>query len=67
MRRVLAWIGIVLAVAGFIMLALVFWLNIHFMIPVGMIIAAGLILLAAKKMPSDDAGKKDDGEGKSDE
>lgn len=53
MRRALAWIGLVLAVGGFVILALSIWLNIHFLIPVGMILAAFILLTVAKKMPSD--------------
>ena len=59
MRRALAWIGLVLAVGGFVILALSIWLNIHFLIPVGMILAAFILLTVAKKMPSDDKDKSE--------
>jgi hypothetical protein len=53
LRRIVAWIGIVLAVGGFIVLALSLWLGIHFMIPVLMIAAAFGALVLARRMPSD--------------
>ena len=53
LRRIVAWIGIVLAVGGFIVLALSLWLGIHFMIPVLMIAAAFGTLVIARRMPSD--------------
>lgn len=65
MRRALAWIGIILSVGGFVLLALSIWLNIHFLIPVGMIVAAGLLLIAVKKMP--ESAPEKSGEEKKDE
>ncbi|MCR5611105.1 MAG: hypothetical protein K6F68_04655 [Clostridiales bacterium] len=53
MRRLLAILGLILAIGGFVLLALSVLLNIHFLIPVGMILGAFLLLLAVKKMPSD--------------
>lgn len=53
MRRALAVVGLVLAVGGFIMMPLSILFNINFIIPIGMIIAAFLILLKAKGMPSE--------------
>lgn len=53
MRRLLAILGLILAIGGFVLLALSILLNIHFLIPVGMIFGAFLLLTAAKKMPSD--------------
>ncbi|MBO4384364.1 MAG: hypothetical protein J5854_02945 [Clostridia bacterium] len=53
MRRLTAWIGIVLAAAGFALLVLSIWLNIYYLIPIGMILAAFIALLIAKRMPSD--------------
>ena len=47
LRRIVAWIGIVLAVGGSL------WLGIHFMIPVLMIAAAFGALVIARRMPSD--------------
>ncbi len=67
MRRLLAWLGIVLAVGGFVLLGLSIWLNIHFLIPVGMIAGAGILLVIAKNMPSDTPEKKADGEEKGNE
>ena len=68
MRRALAILGLVLAVGGFIVLAVSVWLNIHFLIPVGMIFCSFIILTVVKKMPSDtdkktvegDSGVKED-------
>jgi|GEM_PF-2813761 len=53
MRRALAVVGLVLAVGGFIMMPLSILFNINFIIPIGMIIAAFLILLKVKGMPSE--------------
>ena len=61
----MAWLGIVLAAGGFVLLGLSIWLNIHFLIPVGMIGGAALLLVIAKNMPSE-PDKKDGGEGESD-
>ena len=52
MRRFLAILGLVFVVAGFVLLPLSLKYNIPFYIPVGLIVAAFLILLAVKKMPS---------------
>ncbi|MCR5610449.1 MAG: hypothetical protein K6F68_01250 [Clostridiales bacterium] len=54
MRRLVAWIGIVLAVSGFVLLALSIWLNIYYLIPIGMIAAAFAALMIAKKMPAEE-------------
>lgn len=63
MRRMTAWIGIVLAVAGFVLLALSIWLDIYYLIPVGMILAAFIALLIAKRMPAaKDNGKTEEPE-----
>lgn len=64
-RRALAWLGLVLAAAGFVILAVSIWFNINFLIPVGMIFAAFIILTVVRKMPSDlpeNDEKKDGGE-----
>ena len=64
MRRFLAIIGLVFVIAGFVLLPLSLKYNIPFYIPIGLIAAAFLILLAVKRMPSpydDDNGQ--DGEG----
>lgn len=53
MRRLVAWIGIVLAVSGFVLLALSIWLDIHYLIPVGMIAAAFAALIIARRMPAE--------------
>ncbi len=53
MRRALAIIGLVLVTAGFVMIPVSLFCNINFLIPVGLILASFLILLYAKKMPSD--------------
>ena len=53
MRRFLAFVGLILAIGGFVLLMFSMRLNIHFLIPVGMIVAAFLILTYIKKMPSE--------------
>lgn len=53
LRRIVAWIGIVLAVGGFIVLAVSLRFGIHFLIPVLMIAAAFGALVIARRMPSD--------------
>ena len=53
MRRLLAIFGLILAIAGFVLLAFSILLNINYLIPVGMILGAFLLLMAVKKMPSD--------------
>ena len=53
MRRFLAFVGLILAIGGFVLLMLSIKLNIHFLIPVGMIVASFLVLTYIKKMPSE--------------
>lgn len=67
MRRFLAWIGLVLAVGGFVVLAISIWKNIHFLIPVGMILGAFILLTVAKRMPSDIPEKGEEKEVEGDE
>lgn len=55
MRRFLAWVGILLAVAGFVVLAFSIRWKVHFLVPVGMILAAFLVLLLVRRMPDADA------------
>lgn len=62
MRRAFAWIGLALAGGGFVLLALSIRLNIHFLIPVGMIAGAFILLLLARRMPSDIPDKPDNKE-----
>ena len=62
MRRALAWIGIILAAAGFVVLAFSIRWNVHFLIPVGMILASFLILLLVRRMPDKDLPKDDKGD-----
>ena len=52
-RRVLAIIGLVLVVAGFVMIPVSLFYNINFLIPVGLILASFLLLTYLKKMPSE--------------
>ena len=63
MRRFLAILGLVFVVAGFVLLPLSLQFNIPFYIPVGLILAAFLIMLYVKKMPSpyddDNSGSED--------
>ena len=53
MRRFLAMIGVLCALAGFVLIPLSIFYNINFLIPVGLIVAAFLILLYVKQLPSD--------------
>ncbi|MBO4563016.1 MAG: hypothetical protein J5772_05340 [Clostridia bacterium] len=59
MRRVLAWLGVLLCAAGFVTIALSVKLNINFLIPIGLILGAFALLTIARRMPSD----IDDGSG----
>ena len=52
-RRILAIIGLVLVVAGFVMIPVSLFYNINFLIPVGLILASFLLLTYLKKLPSD--------------
>ena len=59
-RRLIAWLGLILAVGGFIVLALAIHLGINFLVPIGMIAASFALLTIAKRMPSDlDAQEQD--------
>lgn len=62
MRRLLAILGLIFVIAGFILLPLSLMYNIPFYIPVGLILAAFLIMLYVKKLPSpyDDENSKGD-------
>ena len=60
MRRALAVLGLILAAGGFVLLAFSMRWGIHFMIPVGMIIASFLILIAVRRMPSDVPDEKNE-------
>ena len=59
MRRFLAIVGLVLVTAGFILIPLSLLYKINFLIPIGLILAAFLILLYVKKMPSDSEREAD--------
>ena len=63
MRRFLAIVGLVFVIAGFVLLPLSLIYNIPFYIPVGLIVAAFLILLYVKRLPSpyDEENKDDEG------
>ena len=52
-RRILAIVGLVLVVAGFVMIPVSLFCNINFLIPVGLILASFLLLTYLKKLPSD--------------
>lgn len=60
MRRFLAVVGLVLVVAGFVMIPVSLFCKLNFLIPVGLILASFLILTYVKKLPSD---LDDEGEG----
>mgnify|MGYP006988868634 CR=1 FL=1 len=64
MRRFLAILGLILIISGFVLLPLSLQFNIPFYIPVGLILAAFLIMLYVKKMPSpyDDDNSGNEGE-----
>ena len=64
MRRFLAIVGLVFVIAGFILLPLSLKYNIPFYIPVGLIVAAFLILLYVKRLPSPYDKENKDNEGK---
>ena len=64
MRRFLAIVGLVFVIAGFILLPLSLKYNIPFYIPVGLIVAAFLILLYVKRLPSPYDEENKDNEGK---
>ncbi len=53
MRRFLAIVGLVLAIAGFVMIPISLFYNINFLVPVGLVLAAFLILTYLKRMPSE--------------
>ena len=53
MRRFLAIVGLVLVIAGFVLIPLSILYKINFLIPIGLILASFLILTYIKKMPSD--------------
>lgn len=67
MRRVLAIIGLILAVGGFVMMPISLIYKISFLIPVGMIFGAFLILLRVKSMPSDLDEPDENGDGDNNE
>lgn len=65
MRRVLAVIGVLMAIAGFVLIPLSLIYNYSFLIPVGLIGGSFLILLLVKRMPSDLDTEDNETEGKS--
>ena len=67
MRRVLAIIGVIFAVGGFVLMPVSLIFNFTFLIPVGMIFAAFLILLTVKNMPSDLDEPDENGDGENNE
>ena len=52
-RRILAFVGLAFAIAGFIMSPVSLFCSINYLVPIGLVFAAFLILTLVKKMPSD--------------
>ncbi|MBR5714884.1 MAG: hypothetical protein IKX58_08940 [Clostridia bacterium] len=64
-RRILAFVGLAFAVAGFIMIPVSLFCGINYLVPIGLVFAAFLILTLVKKMPSDiEASEASEGEDK---
>lgn len=53
LRRTLAFLGILMALAGFVLIALSIRYNIHYFIPIGLILGSFLLLLLLRRMPGD--------------
>ncbi|MBR0136248.1 MAG: hypothetical protein IJM18_08600 [Clostridia bacterium] len=60
-RRVLAFVGLALVIAGFVMIPVSLFYNLNFLIPVGLILAAFLLLTYIKRMPSETDVKEEPG------
>ena len=63
LRRTLAFLGILMALAGFVLIALSIRYDIHYFIPIGLILGSFLLLLLLRRMPaetSDDAQQNAD-------
>lgn len=60
-RRVLAFVGLALVIAGFVMIPVSLFYNLSFLIPVGLILAAFLLLTYIKRMPSETDVKEEPG------
>ena len=60
-RRVLAFVGLALVIAGFVMIPVSLFYNLNFLIPVGLILAAFLLLTYIKRMPSETDVKEEAG------
>lgn len=56
MRRVLAWITIILAIGAFALVSLIFVLRVNIIIPIVMFAAALVLLYVVKRMPVDETG-----------
>lgn len=53
MRRILAWLAIVLTLSAFVLMCLILTLKINPLIPILMFVAAFILLYIVKRMPSD--------------
>lgn len=49
-RRILAMLGLLLVIAGFVLLALSMLLDINFIIPVFLVLSAFVVLIIVKRM-----------------
>ena len=56
MRRILAWVSIILALGAFTLLSLTFLLRVNIIIPILMFGAALMLLYIVKRMPVDETG-----------
>ena len=56
MRRILAWVSIILALGAFTLLSLTFLLRVNIIIPILMFAAALVLLYVVKHMPADETG-----------
>lgn len=52
MRRFLAFVGLIMALAGFVLIFLSIRFNIPWFVPFGLILGSFLILLLCRNMPS---------------
>ena len=53
LRRTLAFLGILMALAGFVLIVLSIRYDIHYFIPIGLILGSFLLLLLLRRMPVD--------------
>lgn len=56
MKRILAWISIIITLTAFVLLCLVLKTGINILIPICMFVVALILLAIVKRMPNDAAG-----------